>query len=63
MRGLVNEALALGVDRINVDLEQVSSEAGEDYVEFLRELSISCRANNLVLSVDNYVPKNLQCAL
>ena len=56
--GLVNEALALGVDGINVDLEQVSTEAGEDYVEFLRELSISCRANNLVLSVDNYVPKN-----
>ena len=27
---------ALGVDGINVDLEQVSSEAGEDYVEFLR---------------------------
>lgn len=41
-----------------MDLEQVSTEAGEDYVEFLRELSISCRANNLVLSVDNYVPKN-----
>lgn len=58
IEGLVNEALALGVDGINVDLEQVSSEAGEDYVEFLRELSISCRANNLVLSVDNYVPKN-----
>ena len=36
--GLVNEALALGVDGINVDLEQVSTEAGEDYVEFLREL-------------------------
>ena len=27
-------------------------------MEFLRVLSISCRANNLVLSVDNYVPKN-----
>lgn len=58
IEGLVNEALALGVDGINVDLEQVSSDAGEDYVEFLRELSIACRANNLVLSVDNYVPKN-----
>nr|WP_308625865.1 glycosyl hydrolase family 18 protein [uncultured Eisenbergiella sp.] len=58
IEGLVKEALALGVDGINVDLEQVSSDAGEDYVEFLRELSISCRANNLVLSVDNYVPKN-----
>lgn len=58
IEGLVNEALALGVDGINVDLEQVSSDAGKDYVEFLRELSIACRANNLVLSVDNYVPKN-----
>ena len=55
---LVEETMALGADGINVDLEQVPADAGEDYIEFLRELSISCRANGLVLSVDNYVPKN-----
>ena len=58
IEGLISEALALGVDGINVDLEQVPSDAGEHYIEFIRELSISCRANNLVLSVDNYVPRN-----
>ena len=58
IEGLINEALSLGVDGINVDLEQVPSDAGEDYIEFIRELSIPCRANGLVLSVDNYVPKN-----
>ena len=56
--GLVEEALSLGVDGINVDFEQVPEDAGEDYIEFLRELSIPCRANGLVLSVDNYVPRN-----
>ena len=57
IEGLINEALSLGVDGINVDFEQVPGDAGEDYIEFLRELSISCRANGLVLSVDNYVPR------
>ena len=27
-----------------------------NYIEFIRELSIPCRANGIVLSVDNYVP-------
>lgn len=58
IEGLIAEALALGVDGINVDLEQIPSDAGEDYIEFIRELSIPCRANGLVLSVDNYVPKD-----
>ena len=57
IEGLVNEALSLGVDGINVDFEQVPGDAGEDYIEFIRELSIPCRANGLVLSVDNYVPR------
>ena len=57
IEGLINEALSLGVDGINVDFEQVPGHGGEDYIEFLRELSIPCRANGLVLSVDNYVPR------
>jgi spore germination protein YaaH len=44
------------MDGINIDFEQVPSEAGADYVQFLRELSIPCRQNGIVLSVDNYVP-------
>lgn len=44
------------IDGINVDFEQIDMEAGLDYIEFLRELSIECRKRQLVLSVDNYVP-------
>lgn len=53
---LVKKSLALGLDGINLDFEQISSEDGEDYVQFIRELSVSCRTHNLVLSIDNYVP-------
>ena len=56
---LMDEALACGMDGINIDFENINDVAcGEDFVQFLRELSIRCRANNLVLSVDNYVPYN-----
>lgn len=55
---LMAEAERCGFDGINVDFENVSSEAGEDYIQFIRELSIECRSRGLVLSVDNYVPRN-----
>lgn len=54
---LVAEALQVGVDGINVDFEKISDECGEHYIQFIRELSVRCRQNGLVLSVDNYVPK------
>lgn len=50
--------LAYGIDGINVDIEKVSAECGPHYAQFLRELSVSCRNNGIVLSVDNYVPKD-----
>ncbi len=55
---MVETALSLDLDGINVDFEQVSAEAGTHYVQFLRELSAACRSAGLVLSVDNYVPYN-----
>lgn len=54
--GLVNEVLAYDIDGINIDFEQISSDTGEHFVEFIRELSIACRQNGIVLSIDNYVP-------
>ncbi len=54
---LIAEALKTGVDGINVDIEHVSLEAGVHYIQFIRELSVKCRQNELVLSVDNYPPK------
>lgn len=54
---LIADALKTGIDGINVDFEKISDECGEHYIQFIRELSVRCRQNGLVLSVDNYVPK------
>ncbi|MCR4903081.1 MAG: chitinase [Butyrivibrio sp.] len=55
---LINQAVTYNLDGINVDFELVASENGQDFVEFIRELSIACRAQQIVLSIDNYVPMN-----
>lgn len=55
---IIAEAISTGIDGINVDIENVSTEAGEHYLQFIRELSVKCRQNGLVLSVDNYPPKS-----
>lgn len=57
VRNLMNEVLKYGIDGINLDFEDVSFDAGEHYVQFIRELSIECRKEGIVLSVDNYVPR------
>ncbi len=54
--GVVGKAVELGLDGINIDFEQLSASCGIHYVQFLRELSILCRKEQLVLSIDNYVP-------
>lgn len=53
---LIRYALEYDLDGINVDIESLSFDAEEAYIQFIRELSIECRANQLVLSIDNYVP-------
>ena len=53
---LIADALQTGIDGINVDFEKISEECGEHFIQFIRELSVRCRQNGLVLSVDNYVP-------
>ena len=45
-----------GIDGINVDLEALPAEAGDGYLQFMRELSVACRREGKVLSVCNYVP-------
>ena len=54
---LIVSAKEVGLDGINVDFETLSEDAGTHFLEFLRELSIECHKNNLVLSVDNPVPE------
>ncbi|MCD8104279.1 MAG: glycosyl hydrolase family 18 protein [Lachnospiraceae bacterium] len=53
---LIEQALELGFDGINIDFESIAQESGTDYVQFLRELSILCRKNGIILSVDVPVP-------
>lgn len=54
---VIANAIETGIDGINLDFELVSTECGEHYIQFVRELSVRCRQNGLVLSVDNYVPQ------
>ena len=55
---LIQAAVNVGLDGINVDFESLSEDVGIHFLEFLRELSIECHKNNLVLSVDNPVPED-----
>ncbi|WP_238483737.1 glycosyl hydrolase family 18 protein [Anaerosporobacter faecicola] len=57
---LSNELIALAIkynlDGLNMDFEKIPEAAGKDYIQFLREMSVKCRNNGIILSVDNYVP-------
>ena len=54
---LLEEAQRVRLDGINVDFEALTEEEAPHFIQFVRELSVVCRANNLVLSVDNPVPQ------
>lgn len=53
---MVDECLRLGVEGINLDFEYIRESFAQNYVQFVRELSIACRKNNLVFSIDVPVP-------
>lgn len=44
------------LDGINLDIESLPTSAGEDYTQFVRELSIACKEKKITLSIDVYVP-------
>ena len=56
IENLIGEALNYDLDGINIDFEEINADAGEHFIQFIRELSIPCREYGLVLSIDNYVP-------
>lgn len=56
VNNMIAKAIAYNLDGINVDFEQVSTDAKDGYVEFIKELSIKCENNDIILSVDNYSP-------
>ena len=53
---LIAAAIQYNLDGINLDFEALPQEAGDAYVQFIRELSLKCENNGIILSVDNYVP-------
>ena len=54
---IISYANEYSLDGINIDFESLTEECGEPFIQFIRELSIQTRANDLILSIDNYVPK------
>ena len=54
---LVGEAKSYGFDGINLDYENIKSAYAKDYLQFVRELSVACERNGIVLSTDNYKPE------
>ena len=57
IRQLMDYVSQNDIDGINLDFELISLEGADDYIEFVRELSIACRANGVIFSVDSYVPE------
>lgn len=56
INNMMNEAQMYGFDGWNIDFETLTSDTGSHYIQFLKELSIRCRQEGLILSVDNHVP-------
>ena len=56
VNNLISAAIQYNLDGINVDFESVDPAVGDSYIQFIRELSLKCANNEIVLSVDNYVP-------
>lgn len=57
INNLISAAIQYNLDGINVDFEALDpNTVGESYIQFIRELSLKCANNGVVLSVDNYSP-------
>jgi spore germination protein YaaH len=53
---LIEAAIEYKINGINIDFENISKDTGIHYIQFLRELSVKCRNNGIVLSVDSFPP-------
>lgn len=56
INNLVTTAIQYDLDGINIDFEKITVETAPAYLEFLRELVLRCHANDIVVSVDDYLP-------
>ncbi len=55
---LINEVIRCGLDGLNIDFESLNQTQAKAYLQFIREISIKCRNNNIVLSIDDYPPSD-----
>ncbi len=53
---LITEAKNCAMDGINLDFESIKQDEAVHYTQLVRELSIACRKNGLVFSIDDPVP-------
>ena len=53
---ILREVVLYKLDGINLDIEAVSKDAGEDFVQFVRELSIELNKIKVTFSIDCYIP-------
>lgn len=53
---IISAAIQYNLDGINMDFESLDPALEDSYIQFIRELSLKCANNGIVLSVDNYVP-------
>ena len=58
INSLIDYCQTYDIDGINIDIENLAENHGDDFIEFIRELSIRTHKAGLILSVDNYVPYN-----
>ena len=60
---IVSMAIQYNLDGINIDFEYLDSAAvGDGYIQFIRELSLKCANNGIVLSVDVLHPASYNAA-
>lgn len=53
---LISAAIEYKLDGINIDFESISADTAASYIQFIREMSILCRKNGIILSVDTITP-------
>ena len=53
---IIKEIELCEYDGINLDMESLSKDVGEDYVQFVRELSVELNKRKITLSIDAFIP-------
>ena len=55
-KNIVDAAVSLGLDGINLDFELITADSGPYFAQFVKELSVLTHQRGIVLSIADYVP-------